>query len=126
MCNQLEDPHREMTTLESNYMQLERGSSHDCDHQPYTKNYRQWQRHTAGRGRGDHPQGRTQQQAAHCQMVSLEKHTYNNICTQQVILMNIYACTNTYMYAITIEKKQGMNLKESGERYMGRKGKGGM
>lgn len=40
--------------------------------------------------------------------------------------MNIYARTNTYMHAITTEKKQGMNLKESGERYMGRKGKGGM
>lgn len=38
--------------------------------------------------------------------------------------MNMYAYANMYMYAITIVKKQGKNLKESGERYMGRKEKG--
>ena len=41
MYNQLEDPHRELTMLGSNYIQLGRGSSHDCGQWPYTKNYRQ-------------------------------------------------------------------------------------
>lgn len=43
---------------------------------------------------------------------------------QQVIIKNTYRYTNTYMGAITTDKKDVMKLKASGEDYTGKFGRG--
>lgn len=61
-----------------------------------------------------------------CQEVSPENiHMSNTIQTEPVILRNIYVCTYTYMYAITVSEKEVVNLKEIKEEYGGlERGKG--
>lgn len=83
--------------------------------QPYTKNCRQLRK--AESGRDGLPEGRACQLVVLCQLVSPDNtHTSHIMWGEQVIIKKTYVYI--HMRAITISKKEDMDLEESEEEYM--------
>lgn len=75
----------------------------------------------SGSRRDGIPQGRTYQLVVQYQTVTLKTHRQITLYGLNELYLGI-CITDTYMHAVTVDEKRGMDLKESGEEYMGRFG----